>query len=458
MTHHTPSPAAPTVPRVIAPIASPEARDRHFLFLQSHPSRFGAEVAGRLERGGHRTSRINLSVGDWLFWFPRKATDYRGRLADWPTFLGAFLDRERVTDIVYYADCRPYHAIARRLAEPRGIRTFAYEYGYLRPDWITLEPGAMGVLSHFPADPARIRAIAAGLPRLVPKQRFTHRFAKEAFNEVVYNMAPVFVPLYPFFDRDRHYHPLIEYPSHLPRMVAEGARARAARAAFERLRSSGAPYYIVAMQLQADYQIRRNSRFRHLTEMIGEVLASFASAAPPDARIVFRPHPLDTNIERWPDFVRRRAAELGLGDRVAVIGSIPLSETLPASSGAVMINSTLGLHALRLGIPVKVLGSAIYDMPGLTFGGSIDAFWTTTDRPDAELYADLVSVMASTIQVQGDFFTRVGRDAAVPEFARRLVEDTARRLGAFEPVPPRLAAGKAAGVVTSDDVFALPVA
>ncbi len=437
--------------RVEAPAAG---QARHFLFLQSHPSRFGVEVADHLAAGGHRISRINLSVGDDVFWFGREATHYRGRVRGWRAFLERFVEARDVTDLVYYADCRPYHAIARRVAAERGLRAFAYEYGYLRPDWITLEPAAMGVLSHFPADPDRIRRIARGLPRAATRVIYRHDFSVEAFNEVVYNMGPVFLaPLYPFFDRDRYYHPLLEYPSHLPRMALEPFRARRDQRRLSRLMFSGRPYYIVAMQLQADYQIRRNSRFRLLTEMIEEVLVSFAAAAPKDAHLVFRPHPLDTGIERWPAFAARRARALGLQGRVSVLGTVPLGEMLPGAAGVVLVNSTVGLHALRLGIPVKAMGVALYDMPGLTFPGSLDAFWTTDERPDAELFQDLVTVMTATIQIQGDFFTREGRDAAVPEFARRLVEDTARTLGAFEPVPPRLAEARAAGVVTSDDVF-----
>lgn len=430
------------------------AGERHFLFLQSHPSRFGPAVADRLAAEGHRTSRINLSPGDALFWFPRPAVGYRGRLADWRGYLERYCAETAVTDIVYYADCRPYHAVARRLAAERGIRAFAYEYGYLRPDWITLEPAAMGALSHFPDDPAKIRAIAATLPRAAPEVRHGHPFHVEAFNEVAYNMAPVFLkPLHPFYERDRYYHPFREYPSHLPRMVTGRLRARGAEARLSALLEAGRPFHVVAMQLQSDYQIRRNSPFRHLSEMVDLVLGSFARAAPADAALVFRPHPFDTLIEDWPAHVMRRAGELGLGDRVMVLGQVSLARMLRAAAGVVLVNSTAGLQALRIGVPTKVLGAALYDMPGLTFQGSLDAFWTTAGPPDAALYADLVTVMTATIQVQGDFFTREGRAAAVPAFVRRLVEDTARSLGAYEPVPPRLAAARAAGVLTTDDVF-----
>lgn len=432
---------------------APRGAERHFLFLQSHPSRFAAEVAGALEREGHRTSRIDFSVADWIFWFPRKSVAYRGRLSGWQGFLENYVDRHGVTDIVYYADCRPYHAIARKVARPRGIRAFAYEYGYLRPDWITLEPDGMGVLSHFPADPARIRTLAARLPRVIPELRHGHVFAHEAFNEIVFDVSPIlFAPAFPFYEPDWYYHPFVDFPSHLVRILGEGRAARRGRADLAAIRESGAPCFLVGMQLQADYQIRNNSAYRHVSWMIEEVLVSFADRAPRDARLMFRPHPLDNNLERWQETVRRRAAELGIAERVSIVAATRLSETLARCTGAVVVNSTLGLQALRNGLKVKALGPAIYDMPGLTFQGSLDAFWTTEERPDPTLYADLVSVMAATIQIQGNFFSRDGRDAAVPVFVRRLVDDTARRLGAYEPTPPRLAAARAAGVVTSDDV------
>ena len=48
----------------------------------------------------------------------------------------------------------------------------------------------------------------------------------------------------------------------------------------------------------------------------------------------------------------------------------------------------VGLAALQLGRPVMALGHALYGLPGLTYQGSLDAFWTAADLPDPILCAD----------------------------------------------------------------------
>ena len=132
-----------------------------FLFLQGHPSTFPRRLADALEAAGARVLRINFCFGDWVYWLGRPAVNYRGRFQDWDAFLERFIAREGVTDILYYGDCRPYHLVARDVAQRCGVRAIAYEFGYLRPDWLTLERGGMSTRSHFPTDPAEIMAIGA---------------------------------------------------------------------------------------------------------------------------------------------------------------------------------------------------------------------------------------------------------------------------------------------------------
>ncbi len=47
---------------------------------------------------------------------------------------------------------------------------------------------------------------------------------------------------------------------------------------------------------------------------------------------------------------------------------------LARAAGVVTVNSTVGLAALRAGVPVKPLGDAVYDVPGLTHSGDIARF------------------------------------------------------------------------------------
>jgi capsular polysaccharide export protein len=146
-------------------------------------------LANEIERLGHRALRIHLCAGDALYWIGRPSVSYRGRLSAWPRYLSAFIAREGVTDIVYFADRLPYHRAARQVARACGVRAVTFEFGYLRPDWITLERSGMSAQSHFPEDPGTIRRIAAEVSAPDLNERYRYGFLAEAANEVAFNLA-----------------------------------------------------------------------------------------------------------------------------------------------------------------------------------------------------------------------------------------------------------------------------
>jgi capsular polysaccharide export protein len=420
---------------------------RVFLFLQSHPSFFGREVVRHMRGKGQTCHVVNLYLGDWWFRLGTGAVNYTGSLADWPDWLETFIDRHRITDIVYYADQRPYHRIARKIARARGIDCTAYEFGYLRPDYITLERGGMGPFSHFPDDPDQIERLASDLPDRMPDGYYPYGFSDEAVNEVSYHLIPWFLPfLFPRYRRDRLYTPLTEYISYIPKLLLKRRRMREADRVVEARCADNAPFFTVIMQMQGDYQVRRAAAYPHLNDMVNEVLASFAEHAPEDARLVFKMHPLENAVERRPRNIRRAAVDHGLAERVDVIDGGNLTRLYNRTSGIVLLNSTAGLTGILQGIPVKTLGIAIYDMPRLTHQGPLDSFWTAPQRPDPNTAAAFRKLLTTSIQVKGNFFTPAGRAAAVPEFARRLIEGDINSHGAFVEPPPRLAKARAMSV------------
>ena len=89
--------------------------ERAFLFLQGPPGplfhRLGAAIAAH----GIPVHRINLSGGDRYDW-PDGAIDFRGRFSEWPVFFDNFLREHRITDLLLFGDCRPYHVSAYGMA------------------------------------------------------------------------------------------------------------------------------------------------------------------------------------------------------------------------------------------------------------------------------------------------------------------------------------------------------
>ncbi|MCL6707697.1 capsular biosynthesis protein [Pseudomonas sp. R2.Fl] len=415
-------------------VKQPSGSRPAILFLQGPPSVFWCELADAFEATGIKTTRVNFSLGDQLYWRKRGAINFRRSIRHWPSFLEELIRREQITDILYYADQLPYHRAAAEIGKRLGVRCHAIEHGYLRPDWLTLERDGMGRFSHFPVEASRISAIAREVPAPDLAVKYQHTFGQEAFNEVLYNLLSYFGrPFFPFYSDDKYYSALADY---LPWVVR--AFFPTQQLATDELSNGLSPFFLVGLQLQSDYQIRANSRFVHLADMLEEVIGSFARHADKKATLLIKQHPLDNGIERWGRRVDEIARRHGVSDRVRFFVQGNLQAILKSAEGVIVVNSTVGVHSLRTLKPTIVLGCAVYDIEGLTHQGGIDTFWTTPAPVDAALMDDLVTALAVTIQVKGNFYNKEGKVAAIAEIVRRIAAEEVNQPHAFVDPPPRL--------------------
>jgi capsular polysaccharide export protein len=420
---------------------------RVILMLHGPTAPFWRELGRGFERAGHRVVKVHFAMGEFVYWRRTGGIHYRGRLNAWPDFLRRLIRREGITDVVYYADRFAYHVIARRVAEEIGIPAYAIENGYLRPDWITLERGGMGAYSHMPVEPDVYHALAANLPAPDLAVRYPVGFWTEILNEITYSWFNVlWRALYPFFQSGKHYNPILEVMVGIPHLLRRKGMARLADATIEAQLASGRPYFVLPLQLQGDYQIRDNSPFSHVAEVIETVLASFARNAPGDTDLIVKLHPHDNGAENFGSVVAQAAKRHGLEGRVSFIDGGDLGRLLASARGCVMVNSTVGLFSLRQHCPTRILGLAIYDIPGLTHQGPLDGFWLAPEPVDAALVEAFIRVLAATIQVKGSFYHPDGRKAAVETIVARILDRAVNEPGAFVDPPPRLEKARALGV------------
>ena len=136
---------------------------------------------------------------------------------------------------------------------------------------------------------------------------------------------------------------------------------------------------------------------------IQHVLNSFARHAAAYARLAVKLHPLDNGVIDWRAITGHIAAELGLADRLVVIDGGNLDKLLARCRAVVTVNSTVGCQALARGVPVMALGEAIYDIPGLTNRGELDAFWNAPEPPDPELFDAFRRVLVARSLIPGSF-------------------------------------------------------
>ena len=72
-----------------------------------------------------------------------------------------------------------------------------------------------------------------------------------------------------------------------------------------------------------------------------------------------------------------------------------------------MINSTVGLQAALQGTPVKTLGTAVYDMAGITHQGSLEAFWSDPGQVDERVVQGFRAYLLAHNQFNGNFYKRL---------------------------------------------------
>ena len=401
---------------------------RSFLFLQGPISTFFDRLGRALIARGHDVHRVNLHLGDQLLW-RLPATHFRGRIEDWRGFVGAQLDRHKITDLVLHGDRRPYHLVAAEEARARGIAVIATDLGYVRPDWITLEYDGMTTYSRFPRDPAAIRALAAALPEPELAPRFQTPFWMIAAFDVAYNLGLVLGrPLYPRYRYHSTVHPFAEYAGWLWSRAKKPFTAAATARRKIRLQSDPGSYFLVPLQIATDFQIRAHSPFGDVREAVREIIASFARSGS-QRTLVLIVHPLDNGLIGWKRLIAGLAREFGVAERVLGLQGGTPSELLRNAAGIVTINSTVGVTALHHGVPVKVLGNAVFDVAGLTCQAPLDAFWHDPPRPDPELMAAFLRALIGTTQVKGGYYEAGSQACAIAGFIDRFE----RRL---YPLPP----------------------
>lgn len=408
---------------------------RVFLFLQGPHGPFFAELADALRAQGHRCLRAGVNAGD-AAWWPDRASFHGFTAPDgWDRWLDDLIARESVTDIVLYGDARPRHATAIRLA--RGRRLHLFEEGYLRPYWITYERD--GTNGHSPLVDMPLCAMAvAPKDAPPPPPNWGQLWAHMIYGALYHTRLLAGRRRFP------------AYVSHRDRSLGAEARRyglrtlalpwrRLARAMItRRVLNDPGPYHVALMQLDHDASFLAHSPLRTMEDFVVTVLDGFA-AAPPDHRLVFKDHPLETGGLATRAMVNRHAQARGLGQRVTYCPGGKLAPLLDRAASAVTVTSTAGQQALWRGLPVFALGRTVYSRPEFTPCPDLAAFFAAPKPPDTGAYARYRTFLLCTSQIAGGFYSPRARRQAL----RRVVPMMLDRRdpydlgsGATDPPPP----------------------
>lgn len=387
-------------------------RSRNALLLQGPIGPFFSRFGDDLEQRRFSVTKINFNGGDRFFYRRSDVLDYCGDLDNWEAWIERLLVNRNIGRIYLFGDCRAYHRIAKEVAKRLELRVFVFEEGYIRPNFITLEEDGVNGHSSMMDEPLKVIANAIDLP--AEHHQPKHVFQLTAFYSMVYYWASaVQRHRFPHY---RHHRPF-EWFSEGSRWLRSGFRkliynGREKRVLNELLPQFTDNYFVCPLQVHCDMQVVVHSDFNSIEHFIGEVLSSFRQHAPSNKAIVFKHHPMDRGYTDYTTLFANLVAELGLQGRVFYVHDVCLPTLLRSAQGTVLINSTVGISSLFHGTPVKPMGKAIYDVPGLTSQESLDDFWQSEKRVDKAFFQAFRAFLVQRNQLNGNLYRRISSHSA----------------------------------------------
>jgi capsule polysaccharide modification protein KpsS len=383
-----------------------ELQGRKLLLLQGPAGPFFARLSRQLREAGAVVSKVNFNGGEDLYYREPGVVPYRGSLEGWAEFFESLVAERSIDGIILFGDCRPLHRRAIEQATKLGVEVFVFEEGYVRPDFVTLERGGVNGHSSIPQDPGAYAELELMKER--PHQPVKHAFMKSALHTICYASATALLrERYPLYRHHRDIRPLAQAALWWRGTVRRAVHTLRDREIAKRLeRHDMPPYFFVPLQVHLDSQLK-HSRYATINEFIREVVATFAEHAPAECELVLKLHPMDRPYSDYAMDIEVLRLEHGLGNRLHYVDVINLPAALRHARGTVVINSTVGLSSLMHGTPVKCLGRAVYDIPGLTHQGSLAEFFAAPSAVDRELHQRFRQWLLENNQLNGSVWSRL---------------------------------------------------
>jgi capsular polysaccharide export protein len=301
----------------------------------------------------------------------------------WANYLRQLIQKHGITAIVVFGQGRYYHQKAIEVAHSLSVKVTVMEEGYFRPGYVTLEANGVNAFSSAMEEVKDVQS----QPKLikVPQPESTLFAFQKMCLHACFHYTAMFLGarFYPYY---RHHKPtsLVYYVGFwLRSWLRKIICYQSDRRLLQLLIGKNTPYFFVPLQTEGDSQIEMHSQFDSIVQFIEDVIHSFAAHAPPSAHLVFKQHPMSRGGLLYGPGIQKLAQTLGLQQRVHFVLEAHNPTAIQSAQGLVIINSTMGLKAIARGKPVKVLGQAFFDRPGLTDPQHLDDYWSKPQAPEA---------------------------------------------------------------------------
>lgn len=357
------------------------------LFLQGPTGPFFAGLMDELRADGVRCHKVLLNRADEHWFRGPDLVPFRGTRDEWPAFLAKLLDELRIEAVFLFGDLRPIHRPVFPLCEERGIRVWVFEEGYLRPDYITVELGGVNGNSPMSRDPEVFRRALQELPPEEAVEPVGPAFGTMSWYSTVSALLVTHLNQgYPHYEHHRNFNAWDQ--------TAWWVRGWLRKHWFRWKERGELPlytgplrkkYWFLPLQVHCDFQVM-HSPFASIPEFAEHAISEFARLAEKEHHLVVKHHPMDRAYCDYTELMAELARKHGLGERLHYVHDVDLPAILANALGTITMNSTVGIQSVEMGIPVKVLGNAVYDIAGMTFQGTLEAFLRNPGTVDREVY------------------------------------------------------------------------
>lgn len=367
-------------------VDEPRFRVKRALLLQGPMGTFFRRFASELRSGGAKVWKINFNAGDSLFYDNDEVVPFREPIEAWDAFFERFVREHAIDSVFLFGDLRPRHRIAIARARAMGVPVYVIEEGYLRPDYVTVELYGVNGDSPMSKDPEVYRRALRELPPETKPMPVGVTFRRMAWYATVYALTCThFGFLYPHYTHHRPINAWYQMFSWLRGWWRKYVFLRREACIVPLLAGPlSKKYYFLPLQVHCDAQVQHSS-YDTVEDFMEDAIRSFARLADPSLHLVVKHHPMDRAYREYGDRLAALAREVGLEGRMHYVHDIDLNHILDHAIGTITMNSTVGLSSIERGIPTKVLGRAVYDVPGMTFQGSLEDFLRDPGAVDAEL-------------------------------------------------------------------------
>lgn len=354
--------------------------------------------------------QITFNGGDHHFSDKKNSTPYIGHSSDWSSYLSAYVKNEKITDIIVFGDCRYYHREAKKIADELSISFWAFEEGYLRPSFITLEKNGVNGNSLFDFDKLQTEVDNENKEEVTQEGMLLLKrsFLYMGFHASVYYFFKLFyASRYKDYIHHRPWHVFEETYSWIKsgiRKIKYNTQEMAFQKSLEGELSG--KYFLAPLQVSVDSQILYHSPYRSIEEFIGDVIKSFAQNADKSDFLVFKHHPMDRGFNHYAGYIKKLCYAYDVTGRVLYVHDLHLPTLLKNAKGTITVNSTVGLSSLHHDVPTKALGRAVYNIDGITSQQSLNDFWLSCCKPCKIKFNQFKKSLLIANQIPGSFYQK----------------------------------------------------